>query len=162
MTHAVAPAVPAFLVVAERVRAEQHATRLQTRMQLPQYTRQLLAGHMKQCRVGEHAIETVTRQVELKEILLPYFAAAVGARHRGEVRGALQTNRDMTAFGKRLEVASGPAAEIQYCEGRFVLNESQQRRNVLADVVIARPLPENLGTPVVVFQREVGDFSRSC
>jgi hypothetical protein len=64
----------------------------------------------------------------------------------------------MTAFGKRLEVAPGPAAEIQYCEGRFVLNESQQRSNVLADVVIARPLPEILGMPVVVFQREVGDF----
>jgi hypothetical protein len=33
------------------------------------------------------------------------------------------------------------------------------RRNVLADVVIARPLPEILGTPVVAVQREVSDFS---
>src|SRR5712671_2772286 len=113
---------------------------------------------MKQRRVGEHAIKTATRQVELEEILLPYFAAAVGARHRGAVRGALQTNRDMTAFGKRLEVASGPAAEIEYHEGWFALNESQQRRDILADVVIARPFPKLLGTPVVVFQREVGDF----
>src|SRR6266852_1455356 len=113
---------------------------------------------MKQRRVGEHAIKTATRQVELEEILLPYFAAAVGARHRGGVWGALQTNRDMTAFGKRLEVASRPAAEIEYREGRFALNESQQRRDVLADVVIARPCPKILGTPVVVFQREGGDF----
>jgi hypothetical protein len=71
---------------------------------------------------------------------------------------SLQTNRDMTAFGKRLEVASGPAAEIEYHEGRFALNESQQRRDILADVMIARPFPKLLGTPVVVFQREVGDF----
>src|SRR6266446_9416149 len=113
---------------------------------------------MKQRRVGEHAIKTATRQVELEEILLPYFAAAMGARHRGGVRGALQPNRDMTAFGKRLEVASGPAAEIEYHEGRFTLNEPQQRRDILADVVIARPFPKLLGTPVVVFQREGGDF----
>src|SRR5580700_4551084 len=105
MIHAVAPAVPAFLVAAVRVRAEQHTTRLQSRVQFPQHTRQLLAGYMKQCRVSEHAIETVTRQVELEEILLPYFAAAVSARHRGKVRGPLQTDCDMTAFGKRLEVA---------------------------------------------------------
>src|ERR1700719_2068938 len=113
---------------------------------------------MKQCRVGDHAIKTARRQVELEEILLPYFAAAVGARHRGEVRGALQTNRDMTAFGKRLEVAPGPAAEIEYREGRFAFNGTQQRRDILADVVIARPLPKLLGTPVVMFQREVDDF----
>src|SRR6202023_4219392 len=99
------------------------------RVQSPHHTRHLLAGYMKQCRVGEHAIETVTRQVELEEILLPYFAAAVGARHRGEVRGAFQANRDVTAFGKRLEVAPRSAAEIEYREGRFVLNESQQRRD---------------------------------
>jgi hypothetical protein len=113
---------------------------------------------MKQRRVSEHAIKAATRQVELEEILLPYFAAAVGVRHRDEVRGALQTNRDMTAFGERLEVASGPAAEIEYYEGQFALNESQQRRDILADVVIARPFPKLLGTPVVVFQREAGDF----
>jgi hypothetical protein len=70
----------------------------------------------------------------------------------------LANNCDITAFGKRLEVASGPAAEIEYHEGRFALNESQQRRDILADVVITRPFPKLLSTPVVVFQREVGDF----
>src|SRR5260221_14537964 len=99
---------------------------------------------MKQRRVGEHAIKTATRQVELEEILLPYFAAAVGARHRGEVCGALQTNRDMTAFGKRLEVAPGPAAEIENREGRFSLNESQNHREHLGNVVIATPCHKNI------------------
>src|SRR5258708_17544941 len=97
---------------------------------------------MKQRRVGEHGVKAATREVELEEILLPYFAAAVGARHRGEVRGALQTNRDMTAFGKCLEVAPGPAAKIEYREGRFAHNESQHCRDVLADVMIARPFPK--------------------
>ena len=111
MIHAVAPAVPAFLVMAVRVRAEQHATRFQACMQFQQHARQLLAGYMKQRGVGEHAIEMVIRQIELEEILLPYFAAAVGARHRGEVRGAFQTYRDVTEAGKHLEVAPGPRSQ---------------------------------------------------
>ena len=80
---------------------------------------------MKQCGVGEHAIEMVIRQIELEEILLPYFAAAVGARHYGEVRGTFQTNRDVTEFGKHLEVASGPAAKIENFERRLILNVLQ-------------------------------------
>ena len=55
----------------------------------------------------------VVRQVEPEEILLPHFAAAVRARHRGEARGAFQTDRDVTEFGERLEVAPRPAAEIE-------------------------------------------------
>ena len=31
-----------------------------------------------QCGVGEYAIEMAIRQIELKKILLPYFAAAMG------------------------------------------------------------------------------------
>ena len=93
MIYAVAPAVPAFLVMAARVRAEQHATRFQTCVQVQQYARQLLAGYMKQRGIGEHAIEMVIRQIELEKILLPYVAAAVGARHCGKVRSAFQTYR---------------------------------------------------------------------
>jgi hypothetical protein len=52
------------------------------------------------------------RQLELKKILLPYFAAAVGARHHGEMLGAIQPYGDVTEFGKHLEVAPGPAAKI--------------------------------------------------
>ena len=75
------------------------------------------------------------------------------ARMRAAVQGigkaAFQSNRDVTAFGERLEVAPRSAAEIEYREGRFVLNEPQQRLDVLADVVIARAFPEILCTLVV-------------
>ena len=47
------------------------------------------------------------RQIELKEILLPYFAATMGARHHGEMRGAIQPYGDVAEFGKYLEVAAG-------------------------------------------------------
>ena len=53
---------------------------------------------MKQCCVGEYAIEMALRQLELKKILLPYFAAAVGARHHGEMLGAIQPYGDVTEF----------------------------------------------------------------
>ena len=38
------------------------------------------------------------------------------------------------------------------------LDEAQQCRDVLADVVVARALPEFLRPPVVIFQREAGDL----
>jgi hypothetical protein len=53
---------------------------------------------MKQRGVGEYAIEMVIRQIELEEILLPHLAAAMGARHHGEMRGAFQTYRNVTEF----------------------------------------------------------------
>jgi hypothetical protein len=36
----------------------------------------------------------------------------VGVRHCGEMCGAIQTYRDVTEFGKHLEVAAGTAAKI--------------------------------------------------
>ena len=55
--RAVAPAVPALLVMAVRVRAEEDSARLERRVQLAQDARQLLARHVKQHRIGEHAVE---------------------------------------------------------------------------------------------------------
>ena len=113
---------------------------------------------MKKRGIGEYAIEMVLRQIKLKEILLRYFAAAVRARHYGELRGAFQTYRDVTEVGKHLEVASGPAAKIEYRKMRSVLDVLQQRSDVLADVVIARAFPEIFGTLVVMFQCQISDF----
>jgi len=64
----------------------------------------------------------------------------------------------VTERGERLEVASRPAAEIEDRERWIALDGAQQRVDVLADVVIARAFPEILGMPVVMFQREAGDF----
>jgi hypothetical protein len=74
---------------------------------------------MKRRRVGEHAVEMAIRQIELEEILLPYFPAAVSARHYGQARGAFQTYRDVTELDKHLEVASRPAAKIENRERRL-------------------------------------------
>src|SRR5271169_440673 len=158
MIHAVAPTIPAFLVMAVRVRAEQHTTRFQTCVQFQQHARQLLARYMKQRGVGEYPIEMAIRQIKLEEILLPNFAAAVGTRHFGKMLGAFQTDRDVTESGKHFEVSARPAAKIKYCETRLTLDVLQHRRDVLTDIMIARAFPELFGTLVIMYQCEVGDF----
>src|SRR5581483_10573026 len=100
----------------------------------------------------------VLGQVELEKILLPDFAAAISARHGGELRDALQTYCNVAQFGEDLKVASRAAAKIEYGEGRFTHDMLQHRCDVLADVVIASAFPEILGMPVVEIQRHVGDF----
>src|SRR5271167_254287 len=102
-------------------------------MQFPQHARQLLAGYVKQGGVGEHAVEVLVRKIELEEILLPHLAASVGARHDGQALGAFQTYREVTKFGKYLEVASRPATKIEYCERWVAIDVLQQRLDVLAD-----------------------------
>jgi hypothetical protein len=59
----------------------------------------------------------------------------------------------VTGPGKPLEVAPRPAAKIEYRGWGLALNVLQQRRDVLADVVIARASREILRMFVVVLQR---------
>jgi len=107
---------------------------------------------------GSQIRRSLPQSLKLEEILLPHVAAAVGTCHYGKAGGAFQPYSEVTEFGKRLEVASRPAAKVEYRERRLTLDVLQQRRDVLADVVIARAFPEISGTLVVMFQREVGDF----
>ena len=97
-------------------------------------------------------------QIELKKILSPYLAAAIGARHCGEIRSTFQTHRDVAKFCECPEVATWPAAKIYYGEGRWAFDALQQRSDVLLDVVIARARPEIFGTLVVMIQRDVADL----
>src|SRR5712692_5557407 len=157
MVRAVAPAVPAFLVMAARVRAEQHPARLERGAQLRQYSRQFLARNVKQRRIGENAVEARRQQVELEEVLLPHLAAAVFARHGGEARRAFEAYRGVPERRERLEVAPRPAAQVEDAERRLAFDMAQQLGDVLADVVIARAAPEVVRAPLVVLQRELGD-----
>src|ERR1043166_2794364 len=152
VVSAVAPAVPALFIVAARIGAEQHAARLQAGAQLPQYARQLFARHVKQRGIGEYAVEISRRQVELEKVLLPHFAAAMSARHFGKARHPFETDGGVAAPDELLQIAARPAAEIEDRERRLSLDVLQQRGDVLADVVIARALPEVLRAFAVVPQ----------
>ena len=126
-------------------------------MQLAQHPRELLAGHMEQDGIGEDAVETLLRQVEREQVLLPDFAAAICARHRGQVRRAFHAHRDVAQPCESDEVAPWPAAKIQDRERRAGLDVLQQRRNVLAHIMIPRALPERFGVPVVVPDGQLGN-----
>src|SRR5205814_10520314 len=73
-------------------------------------------------------------------------------------RSPSRPTANVTEFGKHLEVAPGAAAKIEYRERRHAFDVLQQRPDVLADVVIARALPEFFGTLIVMLEREVGDL----
>src|SRR5205085_1176297 len=154
---AIAAAIPAFLVVAARIGAEEDAAGLERGAKLAEDARQLLVGNVEERRVREDAVEALRRQVEAQEILLPHLAPAMRARHRGELRRAFDPDRDVAHVRERLEVAPRPAAEVENRERWRAPNRAQQRRDVLAYVVIAGSVPEILGALVVVLQRAAGD-----
>src|SRR5215210_688457 len=63
----------------------------------------------------------------------------------------------MTAIDKGFQIAPRAAAEVENRKWEIALDMPQQRLEVLADVVIARALPEALGGPVVMAQGTPGD-----
>src|SRR5258706_7748056 len=63
----------------------------------------------------------------------------------------------MTKIVERLQIAPRPAAKIEYRVGWLSLDILQKRRDVLADVVLARGFPEVVGTFVIMLQRSACD-----
>ncbi len=122
-----------------------------------QDARQFAARHMKKRRIGEDSVKVAFRQIEREKILQPHLATAVDARHFDEARRAVESDRDMPKLGERLQIASGPATEIEQREGRLAANVTEHRRDILCDVVAARPLPESLGALIVMSQRDARD-----
>src|SRR5439155_5596146 len=111
--RAEAAARPTFLVVAVRVGAEKHAARLERRVELAQHARQLLCRHVEKRGVREHSVEILVGKAHGEEILLPYLAAAVFARHRGEPRRAFEAYCDVAASLESLQVSARAAAEVE-------------------------------------------------
>src|SRR6478672_6553721 len=102
-------------------------------MKLRQHPRQLLTWHMKQHSVREHPIEPARWQFQVQQVLFPHFMARF-ARHFGEPRTAVQTDRGMTELGKSFQVASWTTAKVENGVRRRRLDIAQQRRDILADI----------------------------
>src|SRR5258706_12026355 len=100
----------------------------------------------------------LVRQSQFEEVLLPHFAPAVGPRHVDEAGGTFQADCGVTEFGKRLQVTSRPATEIEDRERWLALDVFKQRGDILGNVVIAGALPECLGPLVVMGERQIGDL----
>ena len=64
----------------------------------------------------------------------------------------------MTELRERRQIAPGSAAEVEDRERRWSDDVLQQRGDVLADVVVARALPEILRTFAIVLERALGEL----
>ena len=106
--------------------------------------------------MAEYAIEVALGELEREEVLLPHFATFF-PRHYGETGASFQAYGGVTELGKRLEIASRPAAKVEDRKWWVPLDVLQQRCDVLADIVSARAFPEILGSLVIVLQRQIGD-----
>ena len=158
MVSSVASIIPALLIVAVWVRAEQDALRLEGGMQLSQNARQFPGWLMIQRGIGKYSTEICCREIELQEILLPDHAAAVGACHFDETRGTIQTDDHMTEAGEGLQIAAWAAAEVEDGERDLASEVAQQRGDVLSDVVVASSLAKLLGALVVMSQSSSRDL----
>ena len=126
-------------------------------MQFREHARKLLARNVEQRCVGEHAVEAIGRQFETQKILLPYFAPAVRARHRNKFRRSFDADRDVSQRLQCLQIAAGPAAEIEQHERRHGADRLEQRGDVLADIVVARSVAKREGVATVVTERARDD-----
>src|ERR1700753_571028 len=104
---------------------------------------------MEQRGVGENAVKVRVRQIQIQEVLPPYFAARCITRHGHEVLAAIEANHPMALCRVGIESSPGPAAEIEDGEWWRDFDMLQQRRDVLRDVVIASAFPKILGVRVV-------------
>src|SRR5690554_4192724 len=113
---------------------------------------------MEQGGISKDAVEHACRQLQHEKVLLPHFAAGIGACHLGKAGGAVEPDGTVTHVGEGLEVAPGSTAEVQDGGGRDGFDVSKQRGNVLCDVMVSRSRPKGVGLGVVVGQGVGGDL----
>src|SRR3990167_4616627 len=107
---------------------------------------------MKQRGVGEHPVEAFRRQIEGEKVLLPGFAATVGAGHFDKARAAVQTDSAVAHSAESAQIAPRPAAEIENLVGRRGLDMREQGGDILADIVIAGALTKVFGAVLIMSQ----------
>src|SRR5208283_1991971 len=107
---------------------------------------------MEQRSIGKDPVEIPIRQLKLEEILLPDFAARRGAGHRRKCFRAVEANRNVLQFCQPLKVPARTAAKIENFKRWCPLNVIEQRRDVLADIMIARAGAKLFGVTIVILQ----------
>ncbi len=129
--RAVAFAVPAFLVVATRVRREENAARFERGADLAENSGQLGTWDMKERRVREDPVEARDGQVEREKVLLQHLASGIPAGHLAKSMAALEPDGFVSERSKVSEIAPRSAAEIEDSERRRRGDGLEQRRVVL-------------------------------
>src|SRR5262249_15509875 len=150
---AVAVTCKAFLALTARIGREQHAARLEARVQLPQHPRQLLNRHVKQGGVRKDTVEATRRQLERQKILLQDLATGARARRSHERGATVQPDRLVTEAAKVRQVPPRPAPEVEQGVGSRAFQVVKQRGVVLGDVVTLGARPEFVGRLLVIGER---------
>jgi hypothetical protein len=126
----------ALFVLPSRVGDQQRAARLQRGAQPVKDAGQCPARDVEQDGVGEHAIEAGGRQGHSQHVLLPDLTAGSRARHVDELGAAVGPDDHVAEIAEGHEIAPGAAAEIEDAVRRGPCDRSQQRLDVLSDVVV--------------------------
>ena len=150
---AVALFAPALFVIATGIGAKQNTVGFERQPKLFENSRQFLAWHVKERCIGEDAVEIFCRQAQFKKILAPHFAATISSRQLDEAFRSLDPDRLMAQLAENFQVSARPATEIEYPKRSWTVKALQQRVAILADIVIARALPETVSVGIVVGER---------
>lgn len=154
---AVAAALPA-LVLAAGIGREQDPAGAQAGPKLAKDPRQFLGRDVEEAGVGEDPVETLRRQLQFQEILLPHLAAGMLARHSAEGGTALQADRAVAKAGEGGQVAARAAAEVEDVVALLRRQRLQEGLDVLPDVVVLRALPKIRRAALVVGERPLRDL----
>ena len=100
---------------------------------------------MEQRGVGEYTIKYVRGKFQFEKILMPDCASGAACRHFHERGTPIQADGLVPEFPESKEVASGTTAQIENVVGAVALNVSEQRVDVLADVVVLCAFQKILG-----------------
>src|SRR5207253_5142521 len=99
---------------------------------------------------GKDAAEPGGREGQGERSLVEYLGAGMSGRHGAERRRAVEAHGVLPERPEVAEVAARSAAKIMDGKGRVAGHRIEQRRIILADIVIARARPEPLRLAVIV------------
>jgi hypothetical protein len=76
-------------------------------------------------------------------------------RHRDEILRSVEPLRFVPQRSEMTEIAAGSTTKIEDGIRRVALYRVEERRVILADVMVSRACPESLGEPIVIRDRRV-------
>jgi hypothetical protein len=104
---------------------------------------------MEERGVCKNAVKPPLGQLHRQKILMENLALRMRTRHRDELLRSVEPHRLMPQGSKVTEIAAGPTTKIEDRIGRVTLYRIEERRVILADIVVSRAVPESPGEPIV-------------
>src|ERR1700686_4200914 len=78
-------------------------------------------------------------------------------RHGDELPSSIEAHGPVPQRSKVTEIAAGSATEIKNRMRRITLYRSEERRVILADIVVSRSAPESAREPIVIRDRRLAE-----